>query len=125
MHWIRKNRRFGSSAALCALIIQLVLSFGHMHPEEILGPSAATAAQFQTADVGGTTPTDNHHDGDGHDFCAICAALNLTSNSVLPTISLLTAPIDRPHEWLADYRTAQVSFELRFHFQARAPPYSI
>ena len=33
MHWVRKNRRFGSSAALCALIIQLVLSFGHMHPD--------------------------------------------------------------------------------------------
>ena len=88
------NYRFGSSAALCALIIQLVLSFGHMHPDTHSGHSAATAAQLQTSDASGTTPTDNHHDGDGDDFCAICAALNLTSSSVLPTISLLTAPID-------------------------------
>jgi hypothetical protein len=61
----------------------------------------------------------------GHDFCAICAALSLTSNSVLPAVSLLTTPVDHPHEWAADFRTAQVSFGLHFHFQARAPPHTI
>ena len=39
MQWIRKNRSVGSLAALFALSIQLVLSFGHIHPEDIRGTS--------------------------------------------------------------------------------------
>ena len=34
MHWIRKNSRFGSWAAVFALALQLVLSFGHIHAED-------------------------------------------------------------------------------------------
>ena len=43
MHWVRSNRRFGSWAALFALAIQLVLSFGHIHLEDFQGSSAAVA----------------------------------------------------------------------------------
>jgi DUF2946 family protein len=121
MYWVRKNCRLGSWAALFALCIQLALSFGHIHLEEILGSSSATVAQLQDQ-AGG--PADDHGKPE-HDFCAICAALSLTSSSVLPTVSLLTAPVDSPHEWIADFRTAQVPFGLYFHFQARAPPQAI
>jgi hypothetical protein len=40
----------------------------------------------------------------------------------LPTVSLLTNPVDRPHEWVADFRITHVSFGLDFYFRARAPP---
>jgi DUF2946 family protein len=122
MYWVRTNCRLGSWAALFALCIQLALSFGHIHLEDIQGSSSATAAQLQARTE---SPADDDHGKPGHDFCAICAALSLTSSSVVPTISLLVAPVDRPHEWIADFRTAQVSFALHFHFQARAPPSSI
>ena len=47
MHWIRKNRRFGSWAAVFALTIQLVLSFGHIHPEDFQGSPTLTASSSQ------------------------------------------------------------------------------
>ena len=127
MQWVRRNKRFGSWAALFALTIQLMLSFAHLHPEGIQGSSVAIAAPLQAQASGGSggTPSGDGHGSGGHDFCAICVALTLTSNSVLPTVSLLAIPVDRPHEWFADFRTAQVSFGLHSNFQARAPPRSI
>jgi hypothetical protein len=38
MGWIRSNRRPSAWAALFALALQLYLSFGHIHPDDIYGP---------------------------------------------------------------------------------------
>jgi hypothetical protein len=122
MYWVRKNCRLGSWAALFALCIQLALSFGHIHLEDIQGSSSATIEQLQAQNE---SPADDDHGRPGHDFCAICAALSLTSTSVVPTISSLVVPVDRPYEWIVDFRTAQVTFGLHFHFQPRAPPQAI
>ena len=119
MHWVRKNCRLGSWAALFALCIQLALSFGHIHLEDIQASPTTAAAQLQDQ-AGG--PADDDHGKPEHDFCAICAALSLTSSSVLPTVSLLPVPAYRPYEWVSDFRTAQVSSDFHFNFQARAPP---
>ena len=122
MHWIRKNSRFGSWAAVFALAIQLVLSFGHIHLKDIQGSSAVIASSSQLQpnipddDDGGTT---------GQDFCAICAALNLTSSSVLPVAAVLATPVDHPHRWAAILHPAEISYRVHFLFQPRAPPHSI
>jgi hypothetical protein len=122
MFWVRSNRRFGSWVALFAIAIQLVLSFGHIHLEDIHGSSPAIAAPSQTNP---SAPVDDDHGSGGHDFCAICASLNLTSSSVLPAIVSLVVPIDHPHTWVADVRPTQISYNIYFLFQARAPPHSI
>jgi hypothetical protein len=121
MHWIRRNSRFGSGAAIFALAIQLVLSFGHIHFVGIQGSSAVSASSSQPQP---NTPDDDDR-GTGPDFCAICVALSLTSSSVLPTVALPAIPVDQPYTWVADLRPAQVSYSVRFHFQPRAPPHSI
>ena len=122
MSRVRFNRRFGSLVALFALAIQLALSFGHIHVEDILGPTATKIVH-----VGGqaNTPADNDHDGPGHDVCAICAALSLTASSVLPTVELPATPVEHAYQWTVAVRPAQVSFGINFSFQARAPPVSI
>ncbi|MFZ1191860.1 MAG: DUF2946 family protein, partial [Pseudolabrys sp.] len=97
----------------------LVLSFGHIHLGDIHGSSSATVAQLQGQPE---SPADDGHGKPDRDFCAICAVLSLTSSSVLPTVSLLPVPADRPYEWVSDFRTAQVSSDFHFNFQARAPP---
>ncbi len=122
MHWVRSNSFFGSWAALFALAIQLVLSFGHIHLEDIKGSSAVIAAPSQ---VQPDTPADDDRGTPGHDFCAICAALNLTSSSTLPTVALLATPVDHPHKWVVDFQPAQISYNIHFLFQARAPPHTI
>jgi hypothetical protein len=126
MQWIRKNRSVGSLAALFALSIQLVLSFGHIHPKDIQGTRSPVTASPQSQNTGGdgTAPANNDSDT-GHDYCAICAALRLTSNSVIPTVALIATPISHSHRWLSDFNVAQISFELHSLFQARAPPRSI
>ena len=73
MHWVRKNCRLGSWAALFALCIQLALSFGHIHLEDIQASPTTAAAQLQDQ-AGG--PADDDHGKPEHDFCAICAALS-------------------------------------------------
>jgi hypothetical protein len=121
MHWIRRNSHFGSWAAIFALAIQLVLSFGHIHLQNLQSSSAATAWSSQPQ----PNTSDDDDRGTGHDFCAICVALNLTSSSVLPTVALPAIPVDHPHKWVADLQPAQVSSSVRFHFQPRAPPHSV
>jgi hypothetical protein len=121
MHWIRRNSRFGSWAAVFALAIQLVLSFGHIHLEDFQGPSSVTARSSQTQQ----NPSDDNDRGTAHDFCAICAALNLTSSSVLPVAAVLATPVDHPHRWAAVLHPAEVSYRVHLIFQARAPPHSI
>lgn len=117
MHWIRSNCRFGAWAALFALAIQLVLSFGHIHAEDFRGSSAAAAQSL--------TQPDTRGDGDGavrHDICAICASLNLTSSSLVPAVELPAAPVAHPYRWDAALRPVRISSNLHFLFQARAPP---
>jgi hypothetical protein len=121
MHWIRKNNRLGAWAAVFALAIQFVLSFGHVHLDNFQGTSSVTASASQPQP---NTPDDDDR-GTGHDFCAICAALNLTSSSVLPTVVLPTTPVDHPYTWAGALQFAQVFERVQFPFQARAPPHSV
>jgi hypothetical protein len=120
MHWIRKNSRLGSWAAVFALAIQLVLSFGHVHLEDLQSPSSVKASSQPQPN----TPDDDDR-GTGHDFCAICAALNLTSSSVLPTVAPPAIPVDHPYTWTGDIQRAPVFNRVQYLFQARAPPYSV
>src|ERR1051325_2881203 len=96
MRWIRRNAGIGSWAALFALTIQLYLSFGHIHLEDLqpASPSAASSSQAQPSN-----PADEDHRPAGHEFCAICAALSLTASSTLPTVAALATPVDHPHAW--------------------------
>jgi hypothetical protein len=121
MYWIRKNRHFGSWAAVFALTIQLVLSFGHIHLGNFQGPSSVTAWSSQP----NPNSSDDDDRGPGNDFCAICAALNLTSSSTLPAFAMPATPVDHPYKWAAVLSGAQVSYRVHFLFQARAPPHSV
>jgi hypothetical protein len=122
MHWIRRNSRFGSWAAIFALAIQLILSFAHIHLKDIQGSSAVISSSSQLQP---NIPDDDDQGTAGHVFCAICVALNLTSSSVLPTVAFPATPIDHPHKWVADLHPSQVSYRVHFLFQPRAPPHSI
>src|SRR5262245_2774789 len=102
MYWIRRHRRFVCWAALFALTVHLVLSFGHIHLENYQATSPVVAAALQ---VQSNSPTDEDGAPAGHrDFCAICATLNLTSSSVLPTIALSVPRMVRPIRCLLYYR---------------------
>jgi hypothetical protein len=122
MHWMRRNSGLGSWAGLFALMIQLYLSFGHIHLEDFQASSIAIATSSQAQP---DNPVDDDHGTRAHDICAICAALSLTASSALPTVAVLAIPIDHPDAWVVDVPTAQRLCNVHFLFEARAPPFSI
>jgi DUF2946 family protein len=120
MRGLRSIRRFGAGLGLFALLLQLALSFGHVHPEDLFGASAAgieaAAGKAQPADQ------DRHAPGTPHDDCPICAVMHLAGTIVVPEppalvvpTVLATAPQERPPNPL-------VLVARRSPFQTRAPP---
>lgn len=119
LRWFRTDRRLGGRLALFALAIQLYLSFGHIHAEDLgLAAPASVAAQSSAAQQGGSAPASD----DDHDICAICVALGLTASSVLPVVAPLPVPIATDWAWLNELQAPQPVFALATNFRARAPP---
>ncbi|HVY58055.1 MAG TPA: DUF2946 family protein [Xanthobacteraceae bacterium] len=122
MRWWRDSQRLGSALAGFAMLLQLVLSFGHLHLHDLTGQSSS--AVRSAAAVAGHTldkqhPTNAPGDEDG---CPICTVMHMVSGAALPTAPVILVPGDysRPHQ------TAFVRFNVvarRYAlFQTRAPP---
>lgn len=118
MRWFRANTTLGGRVALFALALQLVVSFGHIHRDDIYGaPQAATAANS-----GRQTPS--HQPAQhGDDYCAICATIALLSHSSTAAPPQLLPPIVSAHAVAhADRVAIFVVAPPRAPFQSRAPP---
>jgi hypothetical protein len=125
MRWVRANRKFGGRLALFALAVQLTLSFGHIHPEDIFGPARVAAdasIAVPAADHSGPLSTDQHS-SHNDDYCAICATMYLLASSSVPEPpQLLPLPFaSQPIEHF-DGVTAVFIAPRRPPFQSRAPP---
>jgi hypothetical protein len=120
MSWFRDHIRSGSWFALVALIINLSLSFGHVHPiaaGHLLGPAMAASS--------GDGGPQGHHDGDPADLlCPICVAAGTIAHalaSVPPTLPLIVAEasVERSIE-----PALAVPQPPRAAFYSRGPPLS-
>ena len=124
MGWFRTNSRLGSRLALFALAVQLFLSFGHIHPDDIYGslngPFPAHAFSVSPADQGLTASNDQSATVN-NDLCAICASVSLLGNSVAAEPPKLSLPESQSVEHAAR-AIAFVIAPLRGPFQSRAPP---
>jgi hypothetical protein len=130
MRWFRAHRLFGGCLALFALAIQLVVSFAHIHPQDLsprpevgLGVrhSATTVLAYDESFFG--KRTDNHSGGGlPHESCAICASINLISSAltVQGLVLLIPANFDSVQlQSISDFEFQQNRYSL---FQTRAPP---
>lgn len=127
MGWFRAYRTFGGRLALLALALQLYLSFGHIHPEDIYGPAnvpLSSAAQIALpATSASSSLTADHTASQPDDICAICATMYLLGSSSTPEAPQVSpvALMWRPARHLV--RVADVfSAPRRAPFQSRAPP---
>jgi hypothetical protein len=122
MRCVRHNQRLGTWAALFALTVQLFLSFGHVHLDDLTPPSPAAAGLSleQTGNRDRTPPA--HHDGGAGDVCAICATIGLLASSVLPEPAQVALPIAIPSVWTSDLAAVASRFDQHLLFRARAPP---
>jgi hypothetical protein len=132
MGWVRFHRRYGAWPGLAALVLQLVLSFGHIHVGNvhlngatrgfaaILGATAVATHHVTLADTSKKLPAQNS--GDDDDYCAICASIFLTSTSFAAEPPQL--PLPAGFERIAlTYSTDQgMSAPRLVLFRSRAPP---
>jgi hypothetical protein len=76
-----------------ALLLQIVLSFGHVHELTEFADAPSHAALAAAAPTSSSEPPGSDPDGDGHhDFCAICATLALVHAGVAATPPALPLP---------------------------------
>ena len=120
MGWWRSRRRGGAGLALLALAVQIVLSFGHIHLEDLRPASAATAAQATPSQ-----PAPAHRQplpGQPDDDCPICIAIHLAASGVVsvpPAVALPSEFVRIAHPADAARRFFPARYVL---FRTRAPP---
>ena len=123
MRWFRANRIFGGRLALFALAVQLALSFGHIHREDIFGYGTAGAAPVASSAAGHAQPSPaNRSPGHPDDYCAICATIFLLSSSFVAAAPQLPLPVaSEPVEHVASAVIVFIA-PRRAPFQSRGPP---
>jgi len=118
MQWFRANRPVSSCLALFALALQLALSFGHVHLDDLaLGKAtlAATQKASQSGTPSGTVP-------DRDEVCAICAVISLSGALLIPDAPALVFAGAQHQAFFPDLAAILVFEHTRPQFQARAPP---
>jgi hypothetical protein len=123
MHWFRSARRFGAGLGLFALLFQLALAFGHVHPEDLFPSSLAGVA----GQVVGTAQLpaagqDREVPGSPHDDCPICAVMHLAGTIVIPSAPSLPLPTQFATTSFAAGDFSYLPIHRRLPFQTRAPP---
>jgi hypothetical protein len=120
MSWVRRRRRFGGYLALAGLVLQLALSFGHVHLGDING-NARSVIVWANAPASPSSPA-KHPSNDADDYCAICATMHLASTSLLPDAPLLPPPFGL--QSVEHFNHVAIIFVAprRTPFQSRAPP---
>jgi hypothetical protein len=124
MNWVRSTIRPFARLALFALALQMVVSFGHMHPDDLGLPSFATAhwVHFPSGAQALAGPNDRNQYPSSDDYCPICASIALlaTGTPSLPPVIVAPPPISRV--WSSPTSLYFVARQATFSFQARAPP---
>jgi hypothetical protein len=123
MRALRSLRRFGAGLGLFALLLQLTLSFEHVHPEDLLGASAASITEQGAGKALTDRDQDRHTPGAPHDDCPICAVMHLAGTIVLPDPPALAAPTEFTVAAFATDNLVTITVVARRPpFQTRAPP---
>jgi hypothetical protein len=126
MRWFRHHLKHSASLALIALAINLALSFGHIHLDDLPGGKAMAGVLVSAITHQANEPTDRHHPaGDPDDFCPISmagATLSTgvaTSPPVILHVEFASVAID--HVLASAPAVLQTQ---RSAFQSRGPPIS-
>jgi hypothetical protein len=124
MNWIRSHIRTYVCLALFALALQAILSFGHIHSEDLGLPALGTGHTQLSSNVSpvpGNPRTPDQNPGTD-DYCAICANMALVATAVpsLPPVLIVPEKIHRI--WSAELPARSISAKFIPSFRARGPP---
>jgi hypothetical protein len=122
MRFVRAHQTSGAWLSLAALLVQFVVSFAHVHREDlipVLPEGVLSAAQLDPSLPNGSrspAPTTDH------DFCTICASIALAGSLILPQPPAVVVATVPHRTWLIEWAIILVSTDKPRHFQARGPP---
>jgi Protein of unknown function (DUF2946) len=124
MHWVRSQIHFGRWAALFALALQMAVSFGHVHLDDLglrLAQSEPCASAVTTQ--ASPRPADHEHGPVPHDdYCPICASIALVATAIAALPPKLILPAAVRYVWPSHRAVLASRPKLTLPFQARAPP---
>jgi hypothetical protein len=119
MRLLRAHQRSGSWLALVALLVQITVSFAHVHRDDLM---PILTGRTSTSPLAGTPRGDPGSPSRDHDFCMICASIALTGCLVLPQPPAAVVAIVPSRIVLSDGELVLVWADQQRHFQARGPP---
>jgi hypothetical protein len=124
MGFVRSQRRWGAWAGLAALALQIVLSFGHLHRDDLgLPPLPAASHQIVVgAALAPSAPADQDHYPQPDDYCPVCASMVLAATAIPSLPPTLIAPIAVHYAWPSQAAIGGLSAKLTLSFRARGPP---
>jgi hypothetical protein len=106
-----------------ALAVQMVLSFGHMHRDDLgLPPLAAAGAVASDATRAPAHPAEQDHHPASDDYCPICAGMALVATAIPPLPPVIFEPAPIRHIRPAETPVHRLLPQVGSPFQARAPP---
>jgi hypothetical protein len=118
MGWLRAHSQLGTGLALIALLLQLTLSFGHVHAAHADQVGLAITAPSESPDAPQQQPGDNH---DTH-YCAIYAILALLAGAQAAAAPVIAAPMARAAAVASGEAVALDLIARHDSFRSRGPP---
>jgi len=126
MRWFHSNRLIGGGAALAALLLQLALSFAHLHPQDLfrrLPGGAVSIAVYGGSDHRQAAPAlQRESKAPPEVYCDICASINLVGSSQDSAVPGLPSPEFLGTSRLALSNSPAPPARRHLLFQSRAPP---
>ncbi|MFZ2081011.1 MAG: hypothetical protein WAV38_31050 [Xanthobacteraceae bacterium] len=121
MGWVQRHRRHGAQLALGALVLQIVLAFGHVHLNP-RGLTSETSARHRHVLAQQLPQRPAQNPGDDDDYCAICASIVLASSAFAPAPPQLLVPANFQRVEHCFNAARPLAESLRLAFRSRAPP---
>jgi hypothetical protein len=123
MIWFRLQIRSCARLALLALALQIVVSFGHLHRDDLPSVVAAVHTPF-TSIVTYAKPSraDQDHHPASDDYCLICASIVLVGTGLAAMPPVFIVPTSIRRVWSPNTTSDGVRTEAVRPFEARAPP---
>ena len=122
MGWVHRHRWRGAYLALAALLLQIVISFGHVDLDgAVIGDHLALGGTHRVAAAATTShhaPAPNTDDG----YCPICASIFMVSTSFVSLPPALPVPEGSYRVKHSASIARGVTALRRLAFRSRAPP---
>ena len=119
MRLLRAHQTSGAWLALVALLVQITVSFAHVHRDDLM---PILTGRTGTSPLPGTPRDDPGSPSKDHDFCMICASIALAGCLVLPQAPATVVAIMPSRIVPTDGVLVLVWVNQQRHFQARGPP---